>query len=798
MKYFAISLLFAFCAVSSAQENQADEVSAQAVKSDSITASTEPAKEQKDQDFEKGPWEIAGVEVMGNINLKEKLIKKTVRAKKGKLYFEEDKKTDIEALMALGGIDRASVRIEPSKSQASAKNTQAGAVKTGAIAFYEITEKPMIKEVKFSGNKEISKGSLKGELTMTEKDFFDDIKLREDIIKLSDKYREKGYIDAKIDYEINTDSSSNKCSLTYKIVEGKKAKIAEVEINTSAFKAKKIIKLMKNRPKKIYQPSETEKDLKEIEKFYKQNGYNDFRINESSITFSPDRSQVFFRISIEEGKKYKFGATTFTGNTIYSSSELNEILEYRSGKVYDEERLNDTLRNFQEKYADRGYLKAAIEPVKTPSGEKLDINYSITENSPVYVDHIDVEGNKATKTHVLRREIVQKEGEVFSLSKIRRSQEKIFNLGFIDDVNFVINPTADPDRVDLVFDVTEGKPGMLTAGAGVSSREGLVGTLAVSHMNMFGLANRLSLNWNFGKRVQDYSLSWTMPWIYDKPTSLGFDLYSTRRYRPYGDTYSAYTERRTGGRVTVAPRFENDKYKLSMSYAYEKIRISGVDDIYKGVLSEGTSVNSTVSVEFTRDTRDYIWDPTRGSKSSIGLEFSGGPLGGDMDFYKPTISHSYNMKLFSIDDYPFVLSFASRAGYVARFGKMDKVPVYERYFLGGADTIRGYNSNGQVGPLNGGKVYGIANMEFKFPLAREKKRTIVQWAFFLDAGNSWDTFRDINLGIGSSVRQIKTGAGFGIRFTTPAFPIRLDWGYGFNHKGGEQLSDIYFTIGNLF
>ncbi len=751
-----------------------------------------------EDDFSSGPWEVKEIMVAGNKNLSQKLIKKTVKARKGKLYFEEDKKTDIEALMNLGGIDRVSVKIEKDPEEAEVKEQNVTAIKSAARIVYEISEKPMIKEIKFLGNKKLSKGTLKSEISMQEKDFFDDLKLREDLIKLSDKYKEKGYIDAQIDWEIEKDTQASKCSLTYKIKEGSKAVIKDVEINAAAFKKKKIVKLMKNRPKKIYQPSEFDKDLKEIENFYKKNGYNDFQIKDSTISFNEDRSSVFVKIDISEGNKYFFGDTTFTGNTVYNSGDLFELLEYRKGKIYDEERLTDTLRAVQEKYADKGYLKAAIEPQKNPSGEKLDINFSIEENSQVYVDHIDVEGNKATKTKVFKREITQKEGEVFSLSKIRRSQEKIFNLGFIDDVNFVINPTADPDRVDLVFDITEGKPGMLTAGAGVSSREGLVGTLAVSHMNMLGLANRLSLNWNFGKRVQDYSLSWTMPWIMDKPTSLGFDLYNTRRYRPYGDTYSAYTERRTGGRVTVAPRFEDDKYRLSFSYSYEKIRISDVDDIYKGVLSEGTSVNSSISVEFSRDTRDYVWDPTRGSRSSIGLDLAGGPFGGDINFYKPSISHSYNKKLFSIDDYPFVLSFAARAGYVARFSDTKSVPVYERYFLGGADTVRGYQSNGQVGPLNGGKVFSIANLEFKFPLAREKKRTIVQWAFFLDAGNSWDTFKDINLGIGSREREIKTGAGFGIRFTTPAFPIRLDWGYGFNHKSGEQLSDIYFTIGNLF
>jgi len=758
-------------------------------------------KKDNSEIISEGPWEISEIIVKGNINLKTKTIIKTVRAKKNKLYYEEDKKVDIENLMALGGIDRVSISLEYDKEkEISPKNKDILKDIYPVKITYSILEKPMIKEIKFSGNKELSKGAIKGEMTVGEKDFFDELKIKEDIIKIIDKYHEKGYIDANADYEVETDTKTNKAILNIKISEGKKAKIENIEINVRAFKTKKILKLMKNRAKKIYKPKEFDNDLKEIEKYYKTNGYNDFKIIDSTITFNEDRSKVYIKINISEGSKYIFGDTTFEGNNEYSSKDLIELIEYSKGKTYNEEKLNDSIKNIQEKYADKGYLKAVIEPIKN-AGKKaqaLDINFKITENTQIYVDHIDIEGNKATKTHVFRREIVQKEGEVFSLSKIRRSQEKIFNLGFIDDVNPVINPTQDPDKVDIVFDITEGKPGMLTAGAGLSSRDGLVGTLSVSHMNLFGLAQRLALTWNFGKRVQDYSISWTTPWIKDHPTSLGVDLYNTRRFKPYSTSYSAYTERRNGGRITLGPRFENDKYHLTLSYSYEKVKITDVENIYKGILQEGTSVNSSISVEFARDTRDYIWDPTKGSRSSIGIELTGGPLGGDVNFYKPTISHSYNKKLFSIDDYPFVFSIASRFGYVKSFGETKSVPVYERFFLGGADTIRGYNSNGQIGPENGGKVYGVANMEFKFPLAREKKRTIVQWAFFIDAGNSWNHFDDINFKIGSRTRQIKTGAGFGIRFTTPAFPIRLDWGYGFNHKSGEQLSDIYFTIGNLF
>ena len=753
-------------------------------------------------DLAEGPWAVAEAAVKGTVNLKPKAVLKAGKARKGRVYMKDFVQDDIEAILTLGSVDKVSVDLAKIPgAEIPEKLARTAGVTEAVRVTYIVTEKPLIRSLDVSGNKGLSKGRVKDEMTLKKKDYFDELKVREDLIKIADMYREKGYIDIQTDYEVKFDSAASACDLVIKVTEGNKARVAAVRINgAGGFPQKKLIKKFKNRPKKIYAPQELASDMEKLKEFYKNNGYADFSVDRSSVSFNENRSSATIDITITEGNKIKFGGSYFSGNSVYLPSDLLPLVEYRRGKYFSQEKLDDTVRALQDKYADKGYLKASITPQRNfvESTGETDITFLIGENTQIFVDHIDVEGNKATKTHVLRREITQKEGEVFSSSKIRRSQEKIFNLGFIDDVSPVINPTADPDKVDLVFDVTEGKPGMLTAGAGISSTDGLVGTLSMSHMNLFGRAQRMSLSWNFGKRVQDYYLSWTTPWIGNSPTSLGLDAFNTRHYKPYRDTISAYTERRSGGKISVAPRFSEDKYQLRTSYTYEQVRITDVDEVYLGELQEGTSVTSSVYVELSRDTRDNVWDPTRGTKTSLGFEYAGGPLQGDVNYYKPTLSYSYNLKLFSIDDYPFVMSFANRFGFVGRFGDTRKVPVYERYFLGGAETIRGYSNNGQVGPLNGGRVYDVANLEFKIPLAREKRRTIVQWGFFLDAGNSWDGFDKISTRFGTGTTDMKAGAGFGIRFTTPAFPIRLDWGYGFNHKPGEQRSDIYFTLGNLF
>jgi len=791
-------------------------VSTRAVSEQPVNVSTQPTAEQRalavsttaaaaklaDADtvsIGDGPWMVCRVESEGLVNVKEKVITKHVKAKKGEFYEQGDINKDIQALVGLGNFSKALVDITRMEGTLSTRHDTASYPCHKVI--YRLTERPLVEDISFTGRKKISKGTLLDEMTLKEGDSYDEVKLIEDIRKIKDKYSEKGYINAKADFAAEPGPKKGTVSVKITVSEGAQARVKTAVFDGAAgYPQKKLIKETKNRPGKIYTPSDMAEDKKSVEAFYLNDGYYDFKITESSVTFNADQSEVYIRHTVAEGPKSLFGETAFSGNLVLKSTDLARAIEYKKGKIFKQERFDDTIRALQEKYADIGYLKASVKPQKNFNAATgaLDVIFDIVENNVVYIDHVDVGGNKATKTYVLRREITVKEGDIFRSSKIRRSQEKLMNLGFLDDVAIDISPTADPDKVDLAFDVAEGKPGMLTLGASVSSVDGLFGDVSVQHMNLFGRAQKLALRWQFGARVLDYSVSWTTPWVKDKPISFGVDVYDTRRLRPYGTSTNAYTDHRVGGRLRLGPRFEDDKYQLNLAYSYEQVNVSNVQDIYQGLIMEGTSTTSKISAELAVDTRDNIWDPTRGWRNSVSGELSGGPLLGQVNLYKGSLASSFNYKLFSIGDYPLVWAFSNRFGLLGRYGGTADVPVYERYFLGGQDTIRGYDNNGQVGPPNGGTVFYVFNTELRFPIARERKRTIIQGAFFFDMGNDWNNLNDVSMQVGSSTNQLKTGAGFGIRFTTPAFPIRLDWGYGFNHKSGEQVSQLYFTIGNLF
>jgi outer membrane protein insertion porin family len=750
------------------------------------------------------PWVIGDIKAEGLKNVKMSTIREQTKARKGDLYDRPDLDRDIQSLLSLGEFERVGAELTLMNKPVPDNFRKVAGSDRQVVLTFTVKEKPVIRKILFEGQKKLSKGSLSDELTIKTSDPYDRFKVEEDAKKLVDKYREKGFLDATVVPEVRVDAPSSKADVTFKVVEGAKSSIALVEISgVTAFKPKKLLGLMKNERKKVFFEKELAEDLKKIEVEYKNNGYLDVVLSTPLVTLSPDKTRISIALGVKEGRAYRFGATTFSGYIIFKSSEMAKTVDYKRGKVFSQEKYEETIRAIQELYADVGRLRARVNAVKTynTKTDQMDVRYEVVEGPISYVDHVDVDGNKATKTYVIKREVVVKPGDRFSAARVRKSREKIMNLGFMDNVDVDLQPSpVDPDKVDLTFDVSEGKPGMLTAGAAYSSVDGLIGTMSLKHLNLFGRAQQASIQWSFGKRVQDYSISWTTPWVGDHPTSLGFDIFHTRRINPYQGDLNAYTERRTGATARLGPRFSEDKYQLNLSYTLQQVSIENIDtnQNFSGTLTPGTSLQSLVGAEFARDTRDSIWDPTRGTRNSVGATLSGGPLFGDINFLRPTIQNQAHAKLFDVDDWPFVLSFFNRGGYITPFGKSTVVAIQDRFYVGGQDSLRGYSPAGQAGDPNGGTVYDVANLEFGFPLAREKHKTIVKLVVFADAGSAWGSVHRMNDRFGSDPENLKSDVGIGLRFVTPAFPIRLDYGYGLNHAPGQKSYQINFGLGPLF
>ena len=742
---------------------------------------------------------IKEIQIQGAKNFKERAVRELVKTRPKDFYSESALREDVQSILASGNYDDAEAQTQD--------------LPTGLRVIFKVKEKPMVKKIDFTGNKKLSKSKLKDGLTLKVKEGFDDTKLRNDVQKIKDTYGEKGYPDAKIEPFTTFDDQKNQVAVNFVVTEGNRVLIDKVEFEgVTAFKPKKLRRLMKTKHKKVFDLDKLNKDKEALADFYKNNGYAKVEIGDHRIEYNADRTRITITVPIKEGDRYETGTFEFVGNSVYTDAELQKAVEMKPGKLFKQEKYDETLRNIKEMYLEKGYLYSRIEPEELPDEKAQKMNYRIhiDEGGIVYIDRIFIEGNKKTKEKVFRREILLKPGDPFSSSKLRRSQEKIFNLGFIDDVKPDIQPARDPDKADLVMEIVEGKPGSLSAGAGYSSNDGLVGQLQLSHSNLFGLAQRLNLMWEFGARKQNYELNWTEPWLMDKPVSFGIDLYNTIRQRLFdSDSDPDYTETRTGGGVRLGPRF-SDIYTLNLDYAYNHVRISDVKQQFITEIPETTNNTSAFSAELVRDTRDYYFDATRGNRQSIYGQLMGGPLQGDTNLVKGILSSSWFWTTFSVGNYPFVFSLNGRAGAAQEFSPSDTVPIFERFYVGGADSVRGYNSRGEVGPAEGGRIFTVFNAEYKIPLYVENKRRILQFVLFADAGGAWKGAPDVIFRFGQSgvqdqyghypdnERFLKSSVGFGLRITTPVFPIRLDWGYGLNHRAGEDVSQIHFTLGNLF
>jgi outer membrane protein insertion porin family len=730
---------------------------------------------------------ISEIDVKGNVNVKTKEIKRKVNTRKGETYSEEKLRSDITNILSLGYFNNVSIEVDTA---------------TYKVTFV-VKEKPLIKTIKFKGNKKFTDRRLKGKIDLKEKGYFDETGIIEEKDKLVEFYKNEGYASADVQYDNIVDEKTSQAVITFIVNEGQKVMVNRLDIpGVSPALKKKVLGKLKTKLNKKYNEETLKNDVEEIRNFYKSRGNEAAAVSEPAITYNAKGDLMGITIKINEGCRYKVGSIVFSGNTIYGKSELEKATVLKSKRYYNSDQLTESLQALGSLYAEKGYIKAKIVPdlIRHEDSGTLDLEFKIEENNLVYVDRIYIDGLTYTKEYVVRRELMIKEGEPLAGSKLQRSMQKLNNLGFLDDVNVDFEQTGDPDMVDLLFTATEGKPGMISAGFGYSSVDRLVGTLQLTHMNLFGRGQKLNLQWENGQRKQSYQISWTEPWLLGKPMSFGVSAYNLTQTQAQGIVSSAYNEHRQGGNLNIGPRI-TDFLSLLFTYTNEVVSVSTISSVSTVDLPSKPQLTSSITGKVVYDSRDNIFDATKGNRQTFSIELAGGPFGGDVHFYKPAASTSWFFPTF----WKFTFSVNASIGLVKAL--KDVVPVYERFLLGGPDTIRGYAYRG-VGPLDeAGEAMALCNFEYKFPIAQEKGHTILQGAIFYDMGGAWKNANDINLRVGETSdwtvdgkwdNLMKSSWGWGIRFVTPVFPIRLDWGYPLQHGKGMAPNQFWFTIGQVF
>lgn len=513
--------------------------------------------------------------------------------------------------------------------------------------------------------------------------------------------------------------------------------------------------------------------------------------------------------SVPEGVKIDFAVVTnpvvrgvvFEGNSVYTSDVLTKYMAIPEGQIMNSVYVGQKVQGINAAYARDGYMLAHVDGIVVDDNGMLHIH--IVEG---IVEDIIPAGNKKTRNKVITREFVQKVGKPFNKFLVRRSVERVYNLGFFDDVNVRMLPgEKDPNNVIIEIDVLEHKTGTITLGAGYSKSDGLMGIVEFGEDNLRGTGDKFKVHWEIGgkKKYKNYQISYLKPWIDHRGTSLGFSLFNREdEYTDYdsdGSEVAQYNKKSKGfnisfGRQTgeytrdyLTLESRSDKYKWdsddSSGFRYDKgagqapagTSGNGWDNKtydFAGMDYVGKNFGRINSITWQKvyDSRDNIYEPTRGRRISYTAQWAGHGLGGDFDFYKFTAEMRAYKKIGAKN----VLAFRARGGFI-----QGDAPYSQLFTLGGADTLRGYEDD----QFRGKNMYN-ATLEFRFPIVKK-----VSGVLFTDIGDAWDA---PNVPWYKNTKSFNYGVGAGIRITTPIGPVKLDYGIGKDKK------KFHFSFGTQF
>jgi outer membrane protein insertion porin family len=727
-------------------------------------------------------WRVDEIVIEGNRRVEQGAIRAVLSARPGEAVPAEEIDRDLQAIFRLGRFRDVTAEIE----ERNGKN----------VLVYKVEEQPLVRRIEFADNKELSEEKLRPLLTVKVPDIYSPPKVKETIEALRKAYIEEGYYAASIDPQLVV-NDENEGTLTFRINEGTKVYIDNIRFDgNNVITDKELRKVMETKEKWVfswltgrgtYNEQILQNDLEIVADHYYNQGYVQVKVRQPRITLSEDNEEMDVDIEIDEGAQFRVGELNVQGDLLQNSEEILALSKLKPNDIFSRELLRASVLAINNLYADRGYAYVNVSPLTRIDPEKKLVNlvFDIEQGIQVTIDHIRIIGNSKTRDKVIRREMKVAEGELYNASKLNESRRKVNNLGFFDEVKIATTKSAD-DRMDVDVEVKERPTGTFSVGVGYSSVDGVVGQGSVTQENFLGRALKLNLAASVGSKSTTYQLGLTDPWFLDRDLTLGFDLYKTDR------EWDDFSKRTNGGDFKLGfPVTENSR--AFFIYRYEEKEIFDVDATATQFVQdqEGESTLSSVTGTLTRNTTDYRLDPTRGSVASASVEFAG--LGGTQKFaqYNLDYRHFFPFK------WDTVFSAHGHLGYIHGVGG-EEVPIDERFFLGGLNSLRGFESR-TVGPrernlddtdweYSGGDKAAYFNFEYLVPLLKEMN---LKGVLFFDAGNAWGEeeryFDDMRYSVGG-----------GIRWFSPMGPLRLEWGYNLDPRDDEPQSNFEFSIGSFF
>ena len=720
------------------------------------------------------PIIVKEIAVQGNRRVQTAVVLGRVQTKIGEAFNPSKLRDDVKAVFALGFFDDVELRTEEFEG--------------GVKVIFVVVERPLVREVRFEGVKSLRLEDVQEKANFRPGGLYNPVEVQAVTERILAYYEEQGFFGAKVTPDVARLSEGD-VQVTFLLAEGRKMGIERIEIEGNrGLTASQIKGAMQTQERQFFilrgtaQRKLFDEDVDRIVALYADHGYVQARVESHEILVDEARGRVTLRVKVVEGPQFRVGRIEVKGNQILPVEEVRRLVRLKEGDIFDRSRLRQSAQAILELYSNIGRSASEVNPATTTdsAARLVHISFEIREGPEVRVERINISGNTRSSETVIRREMRLAEGELYTAQKLIRSRQRLFNLGFFEEVTISTTPGLSPERVLINVEVKERPTGVLSVGAGYSSVDKLVWTLDVTQRNLFGRGQELSLQGRLGSHTSLANLGFTEPYFLDRPIAAGFDIFNVTRL------FSDFSQRSIGGDLRAS-------YPLTeftrgfVTYKFERTKVFDVTNEASSALkeAEGTTDTSSITLSLVRDSRDNIFEPTRGSRHSISLSVAG--LGGDNRFVKSVASTAWFFPLPA----EFVIGFHAEGGVAEGFGGK-KVPIFERFFLGGPNTIRGLKPRSlspvdETGAKIGGASMVFGNVELTYPLIAH-----FRLAAFFDVGDVY------GFGKGFDVGDIRKSAGLGFRWFSPIGPIRFDWGYNLDRREGEKTAQFHFSIGGAF
>jgi outer membrane protein insertion porin family len=660
---------------------------------------------------------------------------------------------------------------------------------------FQVVAGPLFR-IEFEGRGALPESALRSALTFATSGATDRVEQEASAHQIETAYRERGYHFAAVTAHEAPDEAAR--VIRFVIDEGPRVTVESLAWSgAQAIPGAELAKQIEtSRPglfrRGLYRQDLLDQDIRVVLGYLRSHGYAEATVGPPEVHFSDDRQRARIVIPVAEGPRFTVGAVTIDGNIVVTTRQIEAALPFRSGAAWEARQADEGQRAIESLYAARGYHGAVVRASTSRRGTAVDVRYDVEEGTETRIGRVLLRGLLLTRPDVVQRTLPFRSGDVLIPDRLLDGQRRLGEVPAFDSVSIdPLRPPPDP-FADVEVAVREKKPWHLDFGAGYSNADGVRGFVEIGHDDVLGrgasvsIRQRLSGGGQSTRWAERTDVLGRVPFLFGTPWWLDVDVfqeasgqlgYDLAQFGLWIDAHrELYPERIRGLRGDL-------RYRL------ESVRYSNVDPtLAVADVTPGQEFIASVTPVLTLDRRDHLLDPTRGSLHQLLIETGSRYFGSDVQFVKGRLETRW----FFNWPPPTVIAVAGRLGLAAPYGGTPALAIQDRFFAGGASTIRGYRED-RVGPLDargnptGGNATAILNLEWRFP--------IWGWfggAVFVDSGTVTPEIGDL------AFTAFKTGTGGGLRIRTPVGPIRVDVGYALQPIPGESRTHVYVSVGNPF